>query len=133
MNLAETEKLVNSLLDTFVLSGNVSIDLRNKGLKKEIKSDNTPVSNGDIEVNKILTKKRVMEEPELNWIWDKKYIEKFIEKNLQGAAPDDYSHLNGACNRILEDTDSNLVYSLRAISRFLIENDDRKGLDSDIF
>ena len=30
---------------------------REAGLKKEIKSDNTPVSNGDIEVNKILTKK----------------------------------------------------------------------------
>ena len=57
MNLAETEKLVNSLLDTFVLSGNVSIDLRNKGLKKEIKSDNTPVTNGDIEVNDLLTNK----------------------------------------------------------------------------
>ena len=27
------------------------------GLKKEIKTDNTPVSNGDIEVNTILTKK----------------------------------------------------------------------------
>ena len=57
MNLAETEKLVNSLLDTFVLSGNVSRDLRNKGLKKEIKSDNTPVTNGDIEVNDLLTNK----------------------------------------------------------------------------
>jgi len=57
MNLAETEKLVNSLLDTFVLSGNVSIDLRNKGLKREIKSDNTPVTNGDIEVNDLLTNK----------------------------------------------------------------------------
>ena len=57
MNLAETEKLVNSLLDTFVLSGNVSIDLRNKGLKKEIKSDNTSVTNADIEVNDLITKK----------------------------------------------------------------------------
>ena len=57
MNLAETEKLVNSLLDTFILSGNVSIDLRNKGLKKKIKSDNTPVTNGDIEVNGLLTNK----------------------------------------------------------------------------
>ena len=31
--------------------------MREKGLKKEIKSDNTPVTNGDIEVNKVLIKK----------------------------------------------------------------------------
>ena len=35
----------------------MALDLRKIGLTKEIKSDNTPVSNGDIEVNKILTKK----------------------------------------------------------------------------
>jgi len=54
MNLEETEKIINSLIDTFILSGNVSLDLRNKGLKKKIKSDNTPVTNGDIEVNNLL-------------------------------------------------------------------------------
>ena len=57
MNLEETEKIINSLIDTFILSGNVSLDLRNKGLKKKIKSDNTPVTNGDIEVNKLLINK----------------------------------------------------------------------------
>ena len=57
MNLEETEKIINSLIDTFILSGNVSLDLRNKGLKKKIKSDNTPVTNGDIEVNNLLIKK----------------------------------------------------------------------------
>ena len=57
MNLKETEKIINGLIDTFVHSGNVSLDLRKKGLEKKIKSDNTPVSNGDIEINKLLTKK----------------------------------------------------------------------------
>ena len=57
MNLEETERIVNSLIDTFILSGNVSLDLRNKGLKKKIKSDNTPVTNGDIEVNNLLINK----------------------------------------------------------------------------
>ena len=33
------------------------MSLRATGLKKEIKSDNTPVSNGDLEVNKFITKK----------------------------------------------------------------------------
>ena len=57
MNLEETERIVNSLIDTFILSGNVSLALRNKGLKKKIKSDNTPVTNGDIEVNNLLINK----------------------------------------------------------------------------
>ena len=57
MNLAETEKIINSLLDTFVDAGNLSLDLRKKGLEKKIKSDNTSVTNGDIEVNKLITEK----------------------------------------------------------------------------
>jgi len=57
MNLKEKEKITLSLIETFNKAGNLALDLRLKGLKKEIKSDNTPVSNGDIEVNKILTNK----------------------------------------------------------------------------
>jgi 3''-Phosphoadenosine 5''-phosphosulfate (PAPS) 3''-phosphatase len=51
------KKICNQLLDTFIVAGEISIKLRKKGLIKETKSDNTPVTNGDIEVNKILTKK----------------------------------------------------------------------------
>ena len=51
------EKLVRGLIDTFLSAGKVSINLRKNGLTKEIKSDNTPVSNGDLEVNKIISKK----------------------------------------------------------------------------
>ena len=57
MNIEETKKITLSLLETFNHAGNVALNLREKGLKKEIKLDNTPVSNGDIEVNKILTNK----------------------------------------------------------------------------
>jgi 3'(2'), 5'-bisphosphate nucleotidase len=57
MNIEETKKITLSLIDTFNEAGNLALRLREAGLKKEIKSDNTPVSNGDIEVNKILTKK----------------------------------------------------------------------------
>jgi len=57
MNIEETKKITLSLIDTFNEAGNLALSLREAGLKKEIKSDNTPVSNGDIEVNKILTKK----------------------------------------------------------------------------
>jgi len=57
MNIEETKKITLSLIDTFNRASQVSLDLREAGLTKEIKSDNTPVSNGDIEVNKILTTK----------------------------------------------------------------------------
>jgi len=49
--------IVEELIDTFLSAGDLSLALREKGLKKEIKSDNTPVSNGDLEVNKFITKK----------------------------------------------------------------------------
>ena len=57
MNLKEKKKITLSLIETFNKAGNLALDLRLKGLKKEIKSDNTPVSNGDLEVNKFITKK----------------------------------------------------------------------------
>jgi len=57
MNIQEAKKITHSLIDTFNKASQIALDLRSAGLKKEIKSDNTPVSNGDIEVNKILTKK----------------------------------------------------------------------------
>ena len=57
MNIEETKKITLPLLDTFNKAGDLALNLREAGLKKEIKSDNSPVSNGDIEVNKILTKK----------------------------------------------------------------------------
>ena len=53
----DIKKTVDNLIDTFLKAGELSISLREKGLKKEIKSDNTPVSNGDLEVNKFITKK----------------------------------------------------------------------------
>ena len=51
------KEIVESLIDTFLEAGKISIELRKKGLIKKIKSDNTPVSNGDLEVNKIITEK----------------------------------------------------------------------------
>ena len=51
------KEIVEDLIDTFLNAGKISLELREKGLTKKIKSDNTPVSNGDIEVNKLITKK----------------------------------------------------------------------------
>tara|TARA_B100000029_G_scaffold289888_1_gene283543 strand:- start:214 stop:987 length:774 start_codon:yes stop_codon:yes gene_type:complete len=57
MDNDQLKKINYALIDTFLIAGNRSIELRKIGLKKEIKSDNTPVTNGDIEVNNILTEK----------------------------------------------------------------------------
>ena len=57
MNNIDIKKVVENLIDTFISAGEISIDLRKSGLMKEIKPDNTPVSNGDLEVNRIITKK----------------------------------------------------------------------------
>ena len=99
MNLEETERIVNSLIDTFILSGNVSLDLRNKGLKKKIKSDNTPVTNGDIQVNDLLTKKITDLTPNIKIISEENLINK-ENKNLKDfwlIDPIDgtYDYING--------------------------------------
>ncbi len=57
MNKQQLKKINDELLNTFLAAGERAIKLRAIGLKKEIKSDNTPVTNGDIEVNNILTEK----------------------------------------------------------------------------
>ena len=59
------KKLCFELIQTFFDAGKKSLELRKLGLKKEIKSDNTPVTNGDIEVNKLLTKKIEILTPEI--------------------------------------------------------------------
>ena len=57
MNQNNIKEIVENLIQTFLYAGEVSLKLRNQGLIKEMKSDNTPVSNGDLEVNKILINK----------------------------------------------------------------------------
>ncbi len=55
MNRDELKKVAEGLIETTEIAGKTSIDLYKKGLKKIIKPDNSPVTNGDLEVNKILT------------------------------------------------------------------------------
>ena len=57
MKKINIKEIVENLIDTFLRAGKISLELREKGLTKEIKSDNTPVSNGDLEINKIITEK----------------------------------------------------------------------------
>ena len=54
MNL---KNIIENLVDSFLIAGDLALELREKGLIKKIKSDNTPVSNGDLEVNKFISNK----------------------------------------------------------------------------
>ena len=57
MDLKEKKKIVLDLIGTFETASKLSLSLRKKGLKETIKEDNTPVTNGDLEVNKIFIDK----------------------------------------------------------------------------
>ena len=65
MDETNIKNIIENLIETFLNAGNVALNLRIKGLKKEIKSDNTPVSNGDMEVNTLITKKLIELTPEI--------------------------------------------------------------------
>ncbi len=82
MNIEETKKITMSLIETFNKASQVSLDLRNVGLTKIIKPDNTPVSNGDIEVNKILTKKIQEITPNIAIVSEESASHK-LDKNLK--------------------------------------------------
>ena len=49
--------VIEHLIESFLTAGDLAIKLREKGLINKIKSDNTPVSNGDLEVNKLILSK----------------------------------------------------------------------------
>ena len=57
MNVDELKNIAESLIDTFNTAGKEAIDLYDKGLKIEIKEDKSPVSNGDLRVNDLISKK----------------------------------------------------------------------------
>tara|TARA_B100001250_G_scaffold3871_1_gene3260 strand:+ start:457 stop:1224 length:768 start_codon:yes stop_codon:yes gene_type:complete len=54
MEIKKIEIAIKNLIEVFIKAGNISIELRKKGLTKHIKKDKTPVTNGDIEVNNII-------------------------------------------------------------------------------
>jgi 3'(2'), 5'-bisphosphate nucleotidase len=81
MNTEEAKKITLSLLETFNEAGRVALKLREAGLNKEIKADNTPVTNGDLEVNKMLTKRIAEITPNISIVSEENLINK-DNKNL---------------------------------------------------
>ena len=65
MREEKKKEIAESLISSFKEAGDISLKLRKQGLKKKIKIDNTPVTNGDIEVNKLITAKIEKITPEI--------------------------------------------------------------------
>ena len=57
MKKDELKKITEGLIETFNYAGKESIRLYEEGLKIEVKDDNSPVSNGDLRVNDLISKK----------------------------------------------------------------------------
>jgi len=55
LNNLNLKNIVENLIDTFLEAGNIAKELSEKGIKITIKPDKTPVTNGDLAVNEILT------------------------------------------------------------------------------
>ena len=55
MKSNELKSICESLISTFNNAGKASIELYKKGLKIEIKEDKSPVSNGDLKVDELIT------------------------------------------------------------------------------
>ena len=57
MKLNELKTISESLINTFNDAGRMSIELYKRGLQIEIKEDKSPVSNGDLKINELITNK----------------------------------------------------------------------------
>ena len=88
------KKIVENLITSFLEAGEISLKLRKLGLKKEIKKDNTPVTNGDIEVNNLITTKIKKITPEVPIISEESSINKSNNnlKNFWLIDPIDGTH-----------------------------------------
>ena len=78
----EKKEIAENLISTFEEAGNICIKLREQGLKKEIKIDNTPVTNGDMEVNKLITEKIKKITPKIAIVSEESSINK-LNENLK--------------------------------------------------
>ena len=56
---SEFKEIIEKLIDTFFQAGKICLELRERGLTTKLKEDNTPVSNGDLEVNRIISEKLI--------------------------------------------------------------------------
>ena len=95
MNL---KNIIENLIENFLTAGDLALELRERGLTKKIKSDNTPVSNGDLEVNEFITNKLNKITPDITIISEESSKNKNIAnlKNFWLVDPIDgtYDYIN---------------------------------------
>ena len=90
--------IIEHLIESFLAAGDLALQLREKGLINRIKPDNTPVSNGDLEVNKLILSKISEITPEIPIISEETNANKNISnlKNFWLVDPIDgtYDYIN---------------------------------------
>jgi len=149
MNELNLEKVAEELLETFFEAGRVAKEISQNGVKITIKPDNTPVTDGDIEVNQILTNKiknltpniEIISEETVNleikkknrnfWLIDpidgtKEYIKKRSEYTLNAALIIDLKPVLGV---ILAPEKNRLFFSYGKNLAFEINNGKRIALN----
>ena len=57
MNNLDLKSLAENLIDTFLNAGKIAKEISQKGVEIEIKADKSPVTNGDLAVDKLLQTK----------------------------------------------------------------------------
>ena len=149
MNKNELKFIAENLLETFNIAGKESIDLYKKGLKISIKDDNSPVSNGDLKVDELISKKiteltpnipiiseetvdlKIKNKAKIFWLIDpidgtREYIAGKEEYTLNAALVIDTI----SCLGIVGVPRKNrLFYSFAPNESFLIENKETKKLN----
>ena len=76
----DLKSIIAKLIPTFNEAGELSVKLQKEGLKITIKEDNSPVTNGDIAVNDIITKKIIELTPDIPII-----SEETVKKNFKNT------------------------------------------------
>ena len=141
----DLKKIAEDLIETFKLAGKESINLYEKGLKITIKEDSSPVTNGDLKVNDLITeqiKKITPQVPiiseetvditkenknDIFWLIDpidgtKEYLAGKDEYTLNAALVIDKKPVVG----LVGVPKNRLFYSYGKNKSFLIENNDLK-------
>ena len=57
MNNSDLKNITESLIDSFLTAGKIAKEISERGVKIKIKTDKSPVTDGDLAVDKILTDK----------------------------------------------------------------------------
>ena len=65
MKIEDCKSIAESLIETFREAGDESIQIEKRGLKIQIKKDGSPVTNGDLRVNEIITNKIIELTPDI--------------------------------------------------------------------